>query len=250
VDSYERERNLDTVLDFLTGNFDSFIYIMEADAEQRYTVKNAKRRIKYHFVKDNNPVFHQTYYRNLLYQQIQTPIIAGWDADVLVPPEQIAETVRQIECGNAVIGVPYSGYAYQTTPEQAELFRVTQKTDDWMQDIHGMNSIYGSLSVGGVFITSRKEYLQSGGENEDFLGWGMEDFERIKRMEILFPQFPVYQASGGLFHLWHPRYANSWYADKTSEIRAKEEFLKVCGMRPDELRVYVSQWAWLKRLCN
>jgi len=98
--------------------------------------------------------------------------------------------------------------------------------------------MYGDLSVGGIFIVDRDKYLLAGGENEYFLGWGPEDFERVKCAEILYPQ-PIYRAKGGLYHLWHPRYINSWYADLQYEIDGKKEALKVCGMSTEALRNYI-----------
>ena len=107
--------------------------------------------------------------------------------------------------------------------------------------------MYGNLSTGGGFIVDTKKYLQAGGENEFFLGWGPEDYERVNRMEILYSQ-PIYRAKGGMYHLWHPRSLNSWYANEQYEINGKKELLKVCGMNGDELRSYIDTWPWLENL--
>jgi predicted glycosyltransferase involved in capsule biosynthesis len=58
--------------------------------------------------------------------------------------------------------------------------------------------MYGYCSKGGAFLADRNKYLEAGGENENFLGWGPEDFERVKRMEILHQT--VHFAKGPLFH--------------------------------------------------
>ena len=44
-------------------------------------------------------------------------------------------------------------------------------------------------------------YVQAGGENEHFYGWGPEDLERVKRMEIL--GYSVTRIKGDLYHLYH-----------------------------------------------
>ena len=94
-----------------------------------------------------------------------------------------------------------------------------------------------SYSVGGAFLVSRKVHLQSGGENEHFYGWGPEDAERVKRMEIL--GLPVYRASGPLFHLYHPRKENSWYGSADIELENRQEFLNVCSMTRSDLQKYI-----------
>ena len=247
IDSPERARNLDVLIDFFIQHFDSNILIMEADDRQRYFVKNTNRRIQYFFEKDCQPVFQHTLYLNYLYRKTKTPIIAGWDTDALVAPKQIIDTVEQIRKGNAIMGLPYDGNAYNTTDAFVQLYQETQNLDVLIREIGNFQSMYGDLSIGGAFIVNAEKYMQAGGENEYFLGWGPEDFERVKRMEILYPQ-SIYRAEGGLFHLWHPRYLNSRYADMEYEINGKKEFLKVCGMNRNELRKYVAGWPWLDSL--
>ena len=57
-------------------------------------------------------------------------------------------------------------------------------------------------SCGGAFFVNRSVYVQAGGENEHFYGWGPEDLERVKRMEIL--GYSVTRIKGDLYHLYHP----------------------------------------------
>ena len=83
-------------------------------------------------------------------------------------------------------------------------------------------------------------YLKAGGENEYFYGWGMEDLERVKRMEIL--GLPVSRVDGALFHLFHYRYENSWYYNETLEKESRAEYLKVCSMHKYQLEQYIQTW--------
>jgi predicted glycosyltransferase involved in capsule biosynthesis len=247
IDSPERSRNLDVLIDFFIRNFDSNILIMEADSCQRYFVKNDNRRVQYFFEEDHRPVFQHTLYLNRLYRKVDTPIIAGWDTDIWVSPNQITNTVEQICSGNAVMGLPYDGHVYKTTDELANLYRETLNSDVLIQNSSDLKLMYGDLSVGGCFIVDTEKYLRAGGENEFFLGWGPEDFERVKRMEILYPQ-SIYRSVGCMFHLCHPRFLNSWYANQEYEINGKKEFLKVCGMDETELCDYIKTWPWLDGL--
>jgi len=220
---------------------------MENDKRQQYFVKNYNSRIQYFFEEDQRQIFQHTRCMNLIYTKVETKMIAGWDVDALVPPEQIVETVDQVRSRKAIMGIAYDGRMYKTNSELAHIYRETQNLDILKKKEKELRPIYGDLSTGGAFIVDTEKYLQAGGENEYFLGWGPEDFERVKRMEILFSQ-PIYHAKGGLFHLWHPRGINSWYADKQYEINGKKELLKICGMTDEKLREYIKTWPWLEGL--
>ncbi len=95
-------------------------------------------------------------------------------------------------------------------------------------------------SVGGAFLVHKDYYLEAGGENEHFCGWGMEDMERVKRMEIV--GLPVSRAVGALYHLFHYRYENSRFNSFKQEEENRKEFLKICGMYKEPLMQYVRTW--------
>ena len=246
IDSPERARNLDLLLDHLIRHFDSTVLVMETDDRRRYHVKNNNHGIRYFFEKDPRPVFQHTRCMNLLYSKVVTPIIAGCDVDALVPPDQIRDTAAQVRRGDAVMGIAYNGRMYFTDAGLTQRYQETKNLDILTGNVN-RKPIFGDLSTGGMFLVDTAKYLQAGGENEYFLGWGCEDFERVKRMEILFPQ-PIYFAQGGMYHMWHPRGNNSWYEDRQSEINRKKEFLKVCAMTENELKGYIKSWPWLERL--
>ena len=138
---------------------------------------------------------------------------------------------------------PYDGHFYTLSPKDSDLFvqdRSFERLDELVKTSH---LAHGPHSVGGAFLVNRKLYLQYGGENENFYGWGPEDAERVKRMEIL--GLSVYRTKGPLFHLYHPRKENSWYGSADIELRNRREFLTVCSMTHDELQRYVRSWHWI-----
>jgi predicted glycosyltransferase involved in capsule biosynthesis len=89
-----------------------------------------------------------------------------------------------------------------------------------------MKLMHGYHSVGGAFIVNKEKYIKAGGENENFYGWGPEDTERIKRMEIM--NLPVCYSPGIMFHLWHPVGKNSWFANAELERKNRRELQKTC----------------------
>ena len=241
IDSQERSRNLDLVLDFIMRHFDSQVMVLEADGKRRFFPKNTGKQLQYHFVEDHSQVFYHTRYLNCLYRMVDTPIIALWDTDIIIPPHQVIETAERVRQGKTVMGLPYNGYAYQTTEELVKKYQQSPDLKIFEEVKCDLRPMYGKLSVGGAFLADAAKYKQAGGENENFTDWGPEDIERVKRIEILYHPLTVYRAEGFLYHLCHPR-NNSGYKSLQTKIRFQQELLKVCGMKQKELKRYVDSW--------
>lgn len=242
VDSDERVRNLDLLLTELIQIEGADIWILEADRYSRYQLKTTDPNVHYIFIEDANPVFHRTKYLNRLLKETDCDIAGIWDTDVMIRKEQIREAIDSLKMGCAAMSFPYDGRFYMISPEMSNSF-VKEKSFETLEEHFGRhNLVHGFHSVGGAFWVNRKNYLQSGGENEHFYGWGPEDAERVKRMEIL--GLRVYRAKGALFHLYHPRKENSCYQNKEIELRNRQEFLNVCSMTQEELQKYIQTWEW------
>ena len=240
IDTPERSRNLDLVIALFLNHFDSPIFVLEADEQRRYFPKILNKLLQYQFVEDNQQGFYHTKYLNRLYRQVDTSIIAIWDTDIIVEPSQIIETSSQIRQGNAVLGLPYDGTAYNLTKQVTESYQQTMQLSVLEKQKSHLRLMNGRIAVGGGVLVDRVKYLQAGGENEYFTDWGPEDLERVKRIEILYHK-PIYRYEGYLFHLWHPRH-NSQYNDPQKEILFKQEYLRICGMTQKELKAYVAGW--------
>ena len=79
---------------------------------------------------------------------------------------------------------------------------------------------------GGAFFVNRQKYLSLGGENKHFIGWGPEDAERLRRVEIM--EHSVKRTKyGKAYHLYHPRNENSRYFDEDTAVELRKEFVKV-----------------------
>ena len=90
-------------------------------------------------------------------------------------------------------------------------------------------------------MVDKRSYLQCGGENEHFYGWGPEDVERVHRLEIL--GHSIHRVKNQiLYHLWHPRGVNSFLSDAERTFNNRSELVKVCSMTRDELEQEVKTW--------
>lgn len=237
IDSSERRENLDVVLDQLSKRKRSQIILLEADSESKYKVPGNYTNVTYRFVKDDNPIFYRTKYLNELLKEANTSIVGIWDTDVIVPNDQIDYSIANIQDGKAVMSIPYDGHCYYCSMEDSFVFRENRLIDFLKEKEHSECYIY---SVGGAFLVHKDYYLKAGGDNEHFYGWGMEDTERVKRMEIL--ELPVSRARGVLFHLFHYRNENSRFYNLRLEEESRKEFLKICSMSKDQLKDYIKTW--------
>ncbi|MCK9414968.1 MAG: galactosyltransferase-related protein, partial [Prolixibacteraceae bacterium] len=240
VDSVERERNLDVVLEQLNEIENVDISILEGDIKPLYRLKKEYSNVTYRFVEDSDPIFYRTKYLNQLLREVQGSIVGIWDADVITSKEQILDAVKKIRSGGAIMSFPYDGRFIMLPPKNSDQLINSGLNKGLKKQVMNRYLAHGLHSVGGAFFVNKKIYLESGGENEYFYGWGPEDAERVKRMEIL--GYPVYRAKGPLFHLYHPRKENSWYGNNQIEYKNRHEFLKVCSMSKDELKKYIETW--------
>lgn len=243
VDNAEREGNLNALLNYLCNIADTSVIVLEADTVRRYKPAREYTNVTFLYVKDDDPVFHRTRYLNRLIGYASTLVVGVWDTDVIIPAEQIEQAVLEISEGRAVMAFPYDGYFYNVASSRSECFRNDGDLSKLKLSI-GYHSCVGYHSVGGAFLVDKEQYMQAGGENEYFYGWGPEDVERVKRMEIL--ELPIFRSDGPLFHLYHPRGINSNYATPEVEIENRKELFTICAMTGDELNEYIKTWNWVK----
>jgi hypothetical protein len=226
IDSEKRKENADTSIDFILRHFDTTFILVEGDESKKYFPDFQTGNLRYDFIQDKNLFFHKTKYINKLIELAATRFIAVWDADAIVPPDQILESARILRTGETVMSIPYDGRVYVCDHYLSELFKRIPEIEILLELAPSLPLMYGYHSTGGAFMTNRETYLETGGENENFLGWGPEDVERVKRMEVL--NLPVHFSNGPFFHLWHPRGKTSWYTDKTNEIQNRRELINTC----------------------
>lgn len=226
IDSTERKENTDALINYIFKHFITSIIVLESDLTRKYFSENNNEQFRYEFKEDSNEFFHKTKFINQLIHLAETKFVAVWDVDVIVPVCQIISSVAKLRSDLAFLILPYDGRALLTDKYFADLFKKTGDIEVFMKLRPGMPLMYGYHSTGGAFLTNKDRYISIGGENEKFYGWGPEDAERLKRLEIM--NLSVQYTPGPLFHLWHPRGKTSWYADKKNEIQNRREFIETC----------------------
>lgn len=238
VDSEERISNLRTVIEFLC-KFSCRIIVLEADSAARLDGECYSLGVDYEFVEDTNRVFHRTRYLNQLIKRAETEVIGVWDTDVIVDYPQIAEAFSLIIRDGLTMAFPYDGRFVMLSEQLSDLYR--RGFDfSYLKNL-GLKSFLGRKLCGGAYLVQKQRYLECGGENERFTGWGPEDSERWRRVQILGHKVKHIE-NGELYHLYHPRGANSDYQSQEDAMKLRQEFIKICSMSKDELSKYIAIW--------
>lgn len=240
IDSLERTLNLNTQIKWLSQNVNLTIIVLEADISRSYYLPQENNKISYYFYKDSDSVFYRTHYLNILLKRVNTPIVGIWDTDVILSVEQMLDAVAQIREKKAVMSIPYDGRVYSVTSIISQKFRNDLDLECLTQHISESQLALGSMSVGGAIFVDKDQYLEAGGENEHFYGWGPEDFERVERMNKL--HLPIYRSFGPLFHLYHPIGSNSTYANTVIEQKNQNEWFCIQKLNHSELKSYIETW--------
>lgn len=248
IDSAERKRNLMTVLRYYSAITDARFIVLEAGSKPSASEVGEIRNTKYVFIEDNNRIFHRTRYINKMLGMCRTSFAAVWDTDAVTPVRQISEALGILKESDCIMAYPYDGTFLMVSDYFSHKFSET--LDIRVLTEYAKNSIVAASyhSVGGAFVVDIERYRAIGAENEHFTGWGPEDVERYRRLEILGKR-PA-RTQGSLFHMSHPRGLNSGDNDTATMTCTKSELFKVCSMEKDQLKEYIKSWEWIDHETN
>lgn len=234
IECSERQRNLAFTIEWL-ASLKATITLLEADVKPKADKDSFPENVEYIFVKDPNPVFHRTHYINRLLKHATTDVVSVWDTDIIVEYQQIEEAVQNIQNG-CTLAYPYNGeFVMLSDVLSAEL--IEEKSLVGIIN-NNLQPIFNRPSCGGAYFANRKKYLLLGGENEHFTGWGPEDAERLRRVQIM-GHMVKWTEEGKAYHLYHPRNENSRFFDEDAAIEMRKELVKVCCMNSKELSEYI-----------
>jgi hypothetical protein len=244
-DSPERKKNVELVIQYLCHHFRTNIFVCE-EAEQKKFDYLEKMGCRYFYLKPRYPNFHRTRCLNFLAKQSQTPIISHYDGDVLLNPGCCEEAVRLIRKGIYDICFPFGGEFYDVPRKYYPGIKASLSLDGIKEsDCRLLNR----RSIGGAIFWNKRSFIAGGMENENFIGWGYDDNERVERFKKL--GFKAGRVGGSLFHLEHPRKSISsfnsikkiiGYMKNPYPRKNKKEYRKVKSMSKEALSEYVKSW--------
>ena len=185
-------------------------------------------------------LFHHTKMLNDLAAHAKTDFVANLDCDIVVMPNQWQATLNALRSESADMVYPYDG----------EMIQIPSSYVPWLEQgrfdsmPRALRNLMHSNSVGGCVVWRRQSFLEFGMENEHFISWGFEDDERLARAQTL--GLRIHRIPGPVFHLHHPRGANSTGMHPFYE-KNQQELQRISLMSSTELRAEVQTWQWRKK---
>jgi glycosyltransferase involved in cell wall biosynthesis len=224
LDNIDRLENILASTKFISTNFETNILVSEYSSFNNGLLKKLlENNIKYSYQEDHDPILFRTKFINQMVRTVETPFVAVWDADVIISVRQISMAIQLLRNGSADFVYPYEKYAYDTSAILRRLYLEENKIEVLEQNVKKMKEMYPPNPLGGAFLVNRISYLESGLENENFYGWGLEDGERFYRWENM--GYRIKRVPGPLFHLTHVRGLNSNFQNGDQQKVKRKEIL-------------------------
>jgi hypothetical protein len=234
-------QNLKLALKFLRENFDTNIIICEQDATSKLSTKDENTK---HVFVETTGLFYKSKCINNVVKTIDTKYFSIYDADVVIPINQLLETKEKLESGcNCVY--PYDGTFFNVPRTfYNDLFSTLNldmlKGHNFSKGL-GMQEITPDRqSFGGCVFFNTNKFKEYGMMNENIVCYGPEDIEVAVRFRTL---EGLTRIEGPLYHIDHIRSPNSQenhqFVDKNHQ-----EYQKVFKMDKNSLLEYIKTWTW------
>lgn len=237
-DSEDRRLNFRVSMNYLLRNFDTNIIVMESDGVSNEDfVKSVSTKIKYVFEKNDEKLFHRTRLLNYMTKMSNTEIVVNYDVDVIFPLEQYVKSRDEVLKGSTIC-FPYLGKFYNVPKKYFDKVNNDSLLDIPLSDC----TLFNPNSVGGAFFFSKSRYGEIGWENENFVSWGHEDWERVVRVKTM--GHIESRVDGVLYHLTHSRTQNSSSSNPFFNFNG-QEFNRIKNMGKVELQNHIKTWKWI-----
>ena len=264
IETADRMRNIITILIYLTRNFDTKIIVKEVDESSVYerevlpVLEQALEPewiecITHIFEKSDDFTFHRTKILNDMLWMVDTPVVANYDSDIILPLETYINATNMIAKEwthpDAVGGKPVKIiYPYGCGNYQMQCHVGDNEVTNFINSGFQFQYFNGHMrqwdaKYGFCQFFDTEEYKKLGGENENFIAYGYEDDERHFRFNLL---SSVGRIDDYVYHLEHGRTKNSWFNNPYCEDNKKLwEKLKVKGKK--SLIKYYEEVDYIKR---
>lgn len=236
-DSKDREENVNLCIDHLNYKFDTNIIVYEEAEDNPHFSYLVGRGVTYKsFPMINKPYFHRTRLLNYMCFDAKTPYCVNYDADVIMTTDQYVEAVEILRRGEADFVYPYEGFV----KKERKALHVLRNNNFDVSLLKNLPDTHPPItSWGGALFYDVESFMSAGMENEKFLSWGYEDWERRDRFNIL--GYRTKRINKPLYHIDHAIKVNSDHKNIHYK-KNEEEYLKVRNMSREELINYIRTW--------
>jgi predicted glycosyltransferase involved in capsule biosynthesis len=171
----------------------------------------------------------------------KTDYIANYDCDVIFPVKQILKAHSLLKDNKVDFVYPYDGLFVNITKHVLDNEITNFNFDPVNLDPEKYQN-FGRNSMGGALLWNKKAFIDGGMENEKFVSWGCEDWERFHRFTKL--GYRVGRIKGPLYHISHSRTQDSNESNPFYQHNVVE-FQKIDKMDATDLKEYMKTWPWL-----
>lgn len=213
IEHRDRYRNTEVVLNFLNRHFKTNVFIFEISSTGKSRIdfidKLENLKIK-HWVQTEEKAFHRTKYLNIMLDDVETPVVANYDIDVILDPNNFLECQNLILQKKADVIYPYElGNGQVQVLENFDYngFKESGFELNFIND-SGQTRIHPS-ECGHCIFFDTQIYKNFGGENEGFISYGPEDKERMNRFKNLGKKVE-WRGGQFVYHFEHFRGDDSW----------------------------------------
>jgi len=208
IDSPERERNIELVLAYLTSNFVTTVVVLEADSSPKFDKKIKKYRdngVYYDFVElPEGAPFHRTKYLNQMLAGVISPVVVNYDADIILPIESYVEARDMIVKESSDLVYPFKkSENSQINVRISEMLPIEDIIENGFSNFGKFKILRGPTGYGCCQFFKTKSYRNGFMENESFISWGPEDYERFYRFDKL--GYKISRVGDVVVHFDHPR---------------------------------------------
>lgn len=254
-DSPDRLDNLQIMIDYYSNILpeSKFIFV-EDDLEHNKnfdSIRWKKGHTSYYFLK-NTGTYHRTKALNYGFKQADTPIVVSMDTDCIAPVNCFLDCEKELLNG-CTAAWPYNGYFIDIDYTLKKYFVETNLSYNvLLENLNGnlelpICSVYKGysirctndkhLGVGGIVMFNKQLFMDIGGYNENFIGWGAEDNEIVERLRILeHKSYRQIDLKSICFHLYH---SNAQRAENPFYHHNGEVLGKITSMTKLELLDYI-----------
>tara|TARA_R110000868_G_scaffold124816_3_gene329728 strand:- start:896 stop:1735 length:840 start_codon:yes stop_codon:yes gene_type:complete len=201
IDSTDRFQNINTTIEFLLKYYNCNIILKEVDSTQKIQLPN-NSRLTYIFEKiQDTSFFHRTKILNEMLSLVKTKYVVNYDCDMLIPQSTMKRCIHMLNSGYDLV-YPYPRDSIYLTfpldgPQRLKLlndpnntymdYLIKKYTLKWKYNLNffEFTKLNGVVCSGGMQFFKTKSYIEGYGENESFIDWGPEDYERLYRFYLL-----------------------------------------------------------------
>jgi len=208
IDSLERERNIELILSYLTNFFVTTIVVTEADSTPKFNKKIKKFQnsgVHYDFIEipEGSP-FHRTHYLNEMLAGVVSPITINYDADIILPVDSYAQARDMIREQSYDLVYPFEKSSdSQVNIAIEEQLPIEDIIANKFTDFGDFNATNSQTGFGCCQFFNTGSYRNGFMENESFVSWGPEDYERFYRFDTL--GYKIGRTGNVVIHFDHPR---------------------------------------------